>query len=105
MIGGGFKFTFGESQAAMNLMGNILQQSDYQKYQRIVCRKLSKQIEVMKAMMFIENKTLRKATLKLWHEKFTLESDTLPEIIKTHMRCVETGIYRQLLKDTGQPFE
>jgi hypothetical protein len=100
IIGGGIKHTFGESQAAINLMGNILEQPEYRKYKRVVCRKLSKQIKAMKALMIIENKVLRKDTLKMWHDKFISLTADLPEIIKTHTRCVETGIYRQLLKDS-----
>ena len=98
IIGGGTEYTFGNSQAAINLMGSILQQKEYQKYKRVTCRKLSKQIEAMKALMAIENKVVRRAALKIWHDKFTSLISDLPEIVKTHVRCVETGIYRELLK-------
>ena len=100
IIGGGIKVTFGKSQAAINLTGSILQQPEYQRYKCFVYRKLSKQITGMKALMAIENKVIRRATLKMWHDKFTLAVSDLPEIVKTHTRCVETGIYRQLLRDS-----
>lgn len=101
MNGGGTKFTFGDSQSAVNLMGSILQQPEYQKYKRTVCRKLSKQIEGMKALMPIENEVVRKATLKMWHDKFLPSISNLPEVVKTHTRCVETGVYRQLLRENN----
>ena len=100
MNGGGIKFTFGDSQSAVNLMGSILQQPEYQKYKDVVCRKLSKQIEKMKAVGAIENQSIREATLKMWHDRFASGVSGLPEIVKTHTRCVETGMYRQLLRDS-----
>jgi len=98
--GGGFKFTFGDSQAAVNLMSSILQQPEYQRYRRKVCRKLSKQIEGMTALGTIGDKAIRDAMLGVWHGQFASRISDLPEIVKTHTRCVETGFYRQLLRRT-----
>ena len=98
IAGGGCKYTFGKSQAAINLMDSILQQPEYQKYKQVVCRKLSKHIGGMNDLMAIENKVARKAMLKMWHDKFAFTVSGLPETVKTHARCVETGIYRQLLR-------
>jgi len=98
--GDGFNYTFGESQAAVNLMGNILQQPEYQAIKRKVCRILAKQIEGMKSLMVIKNKVDREATIRMWHDKFVTIIVDLPEVVKSHTRCVETGWYRQLLKDS-----
>ena len=98
IIGGGFLHTFGNSQAAINLMGNILAQAEYKPFKPRICRLLSKQSEAFNSLMAISNIRIRKAALEIWHKKFTLLTEGLPEIVKTHTCCVETGIYRRLLK-------
>jgi len=95
---GGIEFTFGASQAARNLMASILQQPEYRQYKEAVCRRLSKQLERLNAVMDIRNSVVRQATLKMWHDTFPNWCRGLPEIVKTHAICVETGWYRYLLK-------
>ncbi len=103
VIGGGFKCTLGKSQAAINLM-SMLQKPEYQGIRHKVLRILTKQICGMKAIMAIKDKVVREATLKMWHDRFVLLVINLPEVVKTHARSIETGIYRQLLKDSkSQP--
>lgn len=92
------KYTFGNSQAAQNLVSDILEQPQYQPYKEAVCRRLSKQTARLKAVMTIRDKTIREETLRMWHKTFVPWTEGLPELVKTHIRCVETGIYRQFLK-------
>ena len=94
----GIKFTFGDSQSAQNLMGGILQMPEYAGCKDAVCRKLGKQIERYHSLMAIEHKDIREATLVMWHNKFKEMTDDLPELVKTHTRCVETGFYRDCLR-------
>lgn len=98
IMGGGFAHTFGSSKAAIHLTTNILAKEEYKLFKRKVCHLLSKQIEVFNSIMMISNIRVRKTTLKLWHDRFNQLTDDLPEVVKTHTRCVETGIFRQMLK-------
>ena len=92
------KYTFGNSQAAQNLMVDILRKPEYIKYSKRVARLLSKQNIILRTVQFIPKETIRKATLKMWHEHFVDLCVDLPEVVKTHTLCIETGWYRQLLK-------
>ena len=92
------RYTFGKSQAAQNLIANILQKPEYVQYSKRVARLLSKQSAILNMVAFIPNETTKKATLRMWHEHFAGLTLGLPEIVKTHTLCVETGWYRQLLK-------
>jgi len=93
------KYTFGNSQSAQNLMGDILKNPEYEKYSKRVAHLLSKQITIFKSVNCISNEHIRKATLKMWHEHFIPLCSDLPEVVKTHTLCVETGWYRQLLRN------
>ena len=97
-MNGGFSNTFGKAKAAINLTTSILENPEYQYTRRKVCRLLSKQIEAYNFLMAIPNTHTRRACLKMFHDKFVERVTDLPEIVKTHTRCVETGIYRKLLK-------
>ncbi len=97
-MGGGSKYTFGKSQSAINLMSSILCLEEYKIFKRKVCSLLSKQSEAFHSIMTMPNKRVRGATLKMWHERFAILCEDLPELVKTHTRCVETGLYRQFLK-------
>jgi hypothetical protein len=99
-IGGGFKYTFGDSQAAINLTSSILENPEYSGLRQKVSRLLTKQIITLKAIMEIRNNRIREASLTIWHSRFPSKLADLPEIVKTHVLCVETGVYRQLLKDS-----
>ena len=92
------RYTFGNSQAAQNLIGNILPKPEYMKYSKRVTRLLSKQISILKLVNCISNETTRKATLRMWHRHFVELCLDLPEAVRTHTLCVETGWYRQTLK-------
>ena len=102
MTSGGFSHTFGNTKAAINLTTSILENPEYQQFRRKVCRLLSKQIETLNSLTEISNSRVRKASLKVWHDKFAMQVIGLPEIVKTHTLCVETGIYRRLLKTAGK---
>ena len=93
------KYTFGNSQAAQNLVGDILRKPEYEKYSEQVARLLSKQIVTLKSINHIPIDHIRKATLKMWHEHFISLCSKLPEIVRTHVLCVETGWYRQSLRN------
>ena len=83
----------------MNLITNILENPEYKVYTRKVARLLGKQFKAFLAVIEISDKETREAALKMWHDKFKERTENLPEVIKTHIRCVETGKYRQLLKN------
>ena len=93
------KCTFGNSQAAQNLVGDILRKPEYEKYSKRVAHLLSKQSAFFSNVSYIPDETIRKATLRKWHEHFAGLVDGLPEIVKTHTICVETGWYRQALRN------
>ena len=94
------KHTWGNSQASVNLITQILIQPEYQQYSKFVRRHLTKQSVALNYIMSIPSKSIRETTLKMWHDKFFLQVISLPEVVKTHVLCVETSIYRQLLKDS-----
>lgn len=96
------KYTFGKEQSVVNLVGNILLMPEYVIYQSKVARLLSRQMIALSAISTISNEAIRRTTLEMWHERFTSLVSGLPEIIRTHMRCFETGKYRQLLKKSYQ---
>ncbi|MCJ7457411.1 MAG: hypothetical protein MUP17_00250 [candidate division Zixibacteria bacterium] len=98
--GGGFKYTFGDSMAAVNLTSNILEKQEFRDIRHKVARLLTKQIIALKSLMAIRDKRMREASLKMWHDEFPLKVSDLPELVRTHVLCVETGIYRQLLRDS-----
>ena len=98
--GGGFKYTFGDSRAAINLTSSILEQSEFKNIRRKVSRLLTGQSVALKSLMAIRDKRSREASLKMYHDRFQLKVSDLPEIVRTHVLCVETGIYRQLLKSS-----
>ena len=100
-LGGGFLHTFGNSQAAINLMGNILEKQDYP-IKRKVLRLLSKQVNALTAVMDIKDKTVREATLAMWHKRFATLVSELPTVVETHVICVETGLFRKLLKESKE---
>ena len=98
------RYTFGSSKAAQNLI-NILQEPRYNQYSKRVARLLSKQSTILKEINTIHNKTIREATLKMWHEHFVVLCSSLPEIVRTHTLCVETAWYRQLLRKIKIKFQ
>lgn len=92
------KNTFGNSKAAINLV-IALESSEYQVYRQLSCRRLQKQIEALKALLFIPDKNTCETALKLWNKDFSIKinSTTIPEIIKSHILCVATGYFRKYL--------
>ena len=98
----GAPYTFGDSQAAINLMGDILTREEFQGIRPRVLRILSKQSGALKSLMVIQDKSIRETCLLVWHERFISKVESLPEVIQTHMRCVETGMYRKLLKESAR---
>jgi hypothetical protein len=93
------KFTFGKAQSAINLM-SILEKQEYKEYLPQVMRLLSKQSESLNAVMCIPHEHTRNFTLDMWHRHFATLVVGLPEIVRTHTLCVETGWYRQLLRNS-----
>ena len=92
------KCTWGNSQASINLITNILIKEDYKVYTPTVCRLLSKQLTALAAIKDISDKNTRETTLRMWHERFWDLVSSLPELVQTHVICVETGVYRHLLE-------
>jgi hypothetical protein len=92
------KFTFGKTQSAINLMG-ILEKEHKECLPRVM-RLLSRQSESFNAIMHIPHEHTRNFTLDMWHKRFPMLVAELPEVVRTHTLCVETGWYRQLLRDS-----
>ena len=91
---------WGKSLAAINLI-STLETPEYEKYARIVRRKLHTQLIGLEAMITITDPHYRRAALELWHKQFRgkIEKLTnLPEVIRTHTLCVETTKFRELLQ-------
>ena len=92
------KYTFGNSQSEINLVSSILTNPQYAIYSRKVARLLSKQFQALNMVSTIPDERIKRHTMRMWHERFVSLLNDLPEIVKTHTLCVETGKYRQLLK-------
>ncbi len=92
------KYTFGNSQSEINLVSDILMRPEYEAFSKKVARLLSKQFQVFNMVTNIPDERIKRHTLKMWHERFALLVQDLPEVVRTHTLCVETGKYRQLLK-------
>lgn len=94
------KCTFGDSRAAVNLI-TTLDTPEYSRYQRKVCTYLGKQLQSIKAIGDISDKTIREAVLKLWHDRFVtvvMSNTEIPDVIKTHTICVAKTYYRIAIK-------
>lgn len=91
------KNTWGNSRSAINLV-TILLKPEYQECARRARRVLTKQFEALQSVMDIRCKNIREHSLYMWHERFPSLLSGLPEIVRTHILCVETGKYRQLLR-------
>ena len=90
------KCTFGDSKAAINLMGT-LNMPEYSLYARKVRRLLAKQIRYLKAIRTITDIAVQITILKLWQDRFSsmVNNTEMPEDIKTHTLCVATTFYRK----------
>ena len=93
------RHTFGTSQAAINLVEDILPKQE-PLVRRRASRVLSKQIVALKAITGIPDKGVRETTLLMWHGRFKELTESLPEILRDHIRCVETGLYRALMRES-----
>lgn len=91
------KYMWGKSQAAVNLI-TALKTPEYEMFARIVRRRVSTQIRGLEAMMTITEPHFRRAALEMWHKQFPAKLPELPEVIRTHILCVETSKFRELLK-------
>jgi len=98
------KSTFGNYKAAVNLMAT-LDTPEYSQCAKKVCSLLGRQLTSIKAIMAIPDDTVRKAVLKLWHDRFVsaVSNTEMPEVIKTHTICVATTYYRMSLKGERNP--
>ena len=96
------KHTWGDSQAAINLATHILAQPEYNQYSKFVSRNLSKQFIALSSIMAIPDKNTRETTLKMWHDRFKGLVSVLPEVVRTHTLCVETGEYRKKLRQSKE---
>ena len=94
------KYTFGDSQASVNLM-LILRKPENTPYSRRAQRMLSKYIEATKALLSIPHKETRETALTLWRDRFRkqVEKIDFPCVIKTHINCVAVSYYRKRLKE------
>ena len=93
------KHTFGDSQASINLIDNILAKPEYIKTRSKVFRLLARQLQAFAVIVAIPDEKVRLATLRMWHDKFAAKVAELPEIVRTHTLCVETGQYRKRLRE------
>jgi predicted RNase H-like HicB family nuclease len=96
--GGGVAYSFGESKAAINLMSNILEMPEYKGIRHNVLSNLARQDTHLNAIMDIKDKNTRQACLEMWHMRFVGITEGYPEVVRSHVRNVETAIYRKLLK-------
>jgi len=95
------KHTFGNSQASVNLITDILEKPEYKNYSTKVARVLDKHFKVLIVVSRIPNETIRRATMEMWHKHFSARLEGLPEIIKTHTLCVMSTRYHELLAKGG----
>ena len=95
----GSKYTFGDSQASINLIDDILAKPEYVKNRSKVFRLLGTQLQAFAVIVTIPDRKVRQATLGMWHDRFALRAAELPEIVRTHTICVETGHYRERLRE------
>jgi hypothetical protein len=99
--GGGIKYTYGTSSCSINLI-NILDKPEYIAIRDRVFSILSRQDFRLNQLMNIENKNVRDTSLLLWHKRFVDLIKDLPEVVRTHTLCVETAIYRKLLRKSKE---
>jgi len=90
--------TWGNAPAAVNLVKLLELESD--KVAKSVRKKLTLQIDLLNAVMDIRNSAHRKALLLKSHQEFKalVAQADWAENIKTHVACVETGIFRAFQK-------
>ena len=93
------KYTFGNSRAAVNLMASILEKPEYKHCSAQVARILDKHFKVLGVVAKLPDKTIRGATLQMWHKHFLGRIEDLPELVRTHTACVMASRYHQLLGD------
>jgi len=94
------KYMWGKSQAAINLI-TTLNTPEYSDHARRVRKILHTQLRAMESIMDIKDTHFKRATLELWHHQFSGKLIDLPEVIRTHVLCVETGKFRELILMTG----
>ena len=92
--------TFGDSKAAVNLVG-ILNKPEHRLYTRRASRMLAKYFTSLRAISNIPHKETRETVLKLWLTRFKelSNSSNFPLVIETHLNTVATGYKRQLMKE------
>ena len=93
------RHTWGNSQSAINLT-TILERPEYKECSDRVCRVLSKYMASMKAISYIPDKSTRETVLIMWHNRIVDSVDDLPEVVRTHFRCVAKGRLRQLIRES-----
>ena len=92
-------YTFGNSQAAVNLM-KTLRTDSYSCYTRDVLRPLSKFSHCSSAIMQIPDASLCEAVLLVWRRLFEdyIKAKDIPEKLKTLACCVITTRFRIMRK-------
>ena len=96
------KATFGNTQAALNLVGNIL--PDYPLLKKKVSSLLSVYLGDTAMLMYIPDKKVRRQALLLWRNhllKYLLTKE-FPLVVRTHVSNLIIGRYRQLLREAEQ---
>ena len=93
--------TFGDAPAALTLT-KILNEN--KSCSRQVTRMLSKQVTGLNAISKTPDKGTRETILLIWHARFKrlVERSGFPLVVCTHLLNVETGLYRQLLKESNE---
>ena len=93
------KYTFGNSRGAINLI-TTLQRDENLQYISKVSTILAKFYQTTRAIMFIPDVAVRQTVHQLWHQKFVDQIMRLgmPDVIKSHTRCVLATRYRQCFK-------
>ena len=96
------KATFGDSQAAQNLVTSMLNNPDYASYKSRATRILAKWFEYSSAVMGIQNKTIRLGILTLERKHFLtwIDKADFPKVMKTHMCNVIVGQHRRLINES-----
>jgi hypothetical protein len=92
------KYTWGDSQGAVNLIAT-LEQQEYSKYSRKIASHLSRFYSSTMAIVAMPDKAVCEAVLLLWlkHFKELVRQWDMPEVLKTHTLCVATTRIRKFI--------
>jgi len=91
--------TFGDSKAAINLIG-ILNGVEDKRIKHRASKILSKYQGSLKPLSRIPDKEIRETAYNLWRSHFIewVDRANFPIVIETHMKCVIVGEFRKAIR-------